>query len=274
MTAQLPVKARIKLSDFNDAEVQARNAVNDCVRRLSETQRAFEMNAHGDNAADVEFELSRLRSKLPQMQTQHNQWSALNTRIRQWLADLDAASALTDAKPPKVKLKPGQTASDAVAAVREEIAVLIAERLDVEQAGLPLDELKAQARKWVTQRQMKGRLHIRAGHREGFEVAFETDGFAPKLDVLAFLTLYDPDGTVKLIERELERMPKPKLALTPAERESRLSDLSYKLLDLERREERLIELAADDLTFIPRRPHASPTAILGIVVTSKVAVTA
>jgi hypothetical protein len=64
--------------------------------------------------------------------------------------------------------------------------------------------------------------------------------------------------------RELGAEPEPANAVSPLEREKRLSELSASLLALERREECLNERAAGDGLEILRWPDASPLAVLGI----------
>jgi hypothetical protein len=57
--------------------------------------------------------------------------------------------------------------------------------------------------------------------------------------------------------------------VTPLEREKKLSEAFAALLVLERREEALIERAANDGIEVPRRPDASPLAVLNVAIVAK-----
>jgi hypothetical protein len=66
--------------------------------------------------------------------------------------------------------------------------------------------------------------------------------------------------------RDLGDQPEAANALTVAEREQRLAELSAEWLRMERLEESLIMRAAADGTEVLRRPDANPLAVLGVVI--------
>jgi hypothetical protein len=89
--------------------------------------------------------------------------------------------------------------------------------------------------------------------------------------VVALLCWMQPAAMVAALEREIDAMPAPELALTAKEKEKRLAQLKADLDALERLEETLIEQAARDGLEILRRADASPAAVLGVAVTGRVA---
>ena len=73
-----------------------------------------------------------------------------------------------------------------------------------------------------------------------------------------------PEQVSAAFSRDLE--PERPDAVSPLEREKRISELSVSLLALERTEEALILRAAGEGIELSRRGDASPVAVLGVVV--------
>lgn len=265
--SKLPAGAHARILALVDQEQQAHTLSLSAVRQIGELQKAIGLNPHGDKAAAWEIEVNRLRISQQQHHARHRALADLNARVRHYFATLPADVAIEDARRIKPKLK-GETHQQAVARIRDEIEKLIAERTNVQSAGLPIDELKAQAKRWIVERAFKGRPAITATH-ERFDVAFscmDGNAFTPSLDVLALLAWFDPEHLeAKLIEL-IDELPKPKLAMTPTEKAKRLASIASELLDLERLEIAHIDAAQDEGTIIPVRGNIDPQALLGIVV--------
>ncbi|MGB6078642.1 MAG: hypothetical protein WBF99_04210 [Xanthobacteraceae bacterium] len=94
------------------------------------------------------------------------------------------------------------------------------------------------------------------------------------MEMLAWL---DPQRLLARIHAEIEAdeaASMDQLRLSSTERSELLKVLTETLDDAERQEEELISRAADAGTDIPRRPDASPAAILGIRASRKARVAA
>jgi hypothetical protein len=115
---------------------------------------------------------------------------------------------------------------------------------------------------------MKGRPIVTASH-EQFDVKFtfvDPNAYAPVLDPLTLLAWFDPEFLETRLNALIDEMPKPKLALTPAEKAGRLASIKAALFEAERLECAHIDTALDEGTIIAHRPNVDPQALLGIVV--------
>ncbi len=195
----------------------------------------------------------------------------INGSLRAWLEQLPAHAVLTDRKPIKPKPRENETLLAAVNRTRDGIAELTKEQFEVNQAGLPIDAMKAMAKRWVEEK-ARYRPRIRAGHDGGFSVSFDPAAnfeTSSKVDVGAVLSALDAPAMIRLLQKEIDAMPKPKLAMTPAEKAQRLAEIKTELFDLECKEEALIEKAEQQGQLIPRRPNSNIAAVLAITVSSR-----
>lgn len=263
----LTARASIKFRALQEAEDDARTLLLGVQRRLSETSQAAGYGS-GDTA-NLEHEVARLRGRMSELQGKHQHLADLNGQIRHWITKIGASRQTEDIKLPKVKLAKGETHVEVINRVRDDIAKTLKERLDVQQAGLPLEEMKAQVRKFVSEQARKGRPRVLASH-DGFQVQFDDGrGFTPGGDWGAILCWLVEERMTEELDAIIEAMPAPALALTPSEKAERLSTIKGKLLELERQEEAIIEAAENDGQDIPRRPNADPRAILGVTIVNR-----
>jgi hypothetical protein len=261
-------RANERLARLLDSEDEALSLVQSVQRRIGELEKAIANNPTGDNAGGMRKELLRFQEKQSECQTRHAQRAALNAQVRQWLSRIGPNKGVEDVKLLKAKVKAGETHADAVDRARADISTLLSERLNVQQCGLPIAEMKAQARKFVTEKAIRGRPRIKADH-EAFSVNFVVDTWTAKIDFQDVLSWFDPEAMVQRLEKEIDLMPVAKLALTPTKKAERLADIKSKLLELERLEEAHIEAAEQNDQSIPRRPNADPAALLGIIIKRK-----
>jgi hypothetical protein len=263
----LTARATIKLRALQDAEDDAHTVLLGVQRRLSEISQAAGYGA-GDTA-NLEHEAARLSGRVAELQGKHQHLANLSGQIRHWLTKIGANRATEDAKLPKVKLAKGETHTDMVNRIRDDIASALKERLNVQQAGLPIEEMRAQVRKWISEQARKGRPRVIASH-DGFRVEFDDGrGFVPGGDWGAVLCWLFEEGMTEELEKIVEAMPAPPLALTPSEKAERLAANKVRLLELERQEEAVIDAAARDGLDISRRPNADPAAILGVTIVNR-----
>jgi hypothetical protein len=263
----LTPRARQKLAELQEEKDSAQALVTSTLSRVGEADRALGNNPEGTNVADWEFELSRLRANLGKHQQRFEMLSTLVTNIRRWLSEQKHNAVLSDWKPAKLKERSGETTFDAIGRTRSDIATLSRELRDVRDAGLPLDELYAQAAKWVATQALRCTPKITASQKE-FRIEFgqQSSFTLPAPDMVSYFCWYDGDAIVNLLKKEIDKLPVPKLVLTPADRDKRMSELKESLLRLERIEEQLIMVAEQDDHVVPRRPAADPAAVLGVVV--------
>lgn len=267
----LTARAQAKLAALADSVSEAESLTRSAQSRIGQLQSALGHNP--PDAADVEHEITRLRGKMAEHQQRFRERSALHVRVRDWLRTTEGKE-IADAKLPKLKLAAGETHGAAVDRIRAEIAALDIERRQVENCGLPKDELKAQARAWVTEGAIKGRPIIKAGHNSRFEVERPSSGYTSAPDISSFLCWHDEQWMFDRLCAEIDLMPAPPLALLPAERTARLTEVRSKLLEFERLEVLHIERAEEDSQIIPYRPNTDPLALLGITAKRKDSVAA
>jgi hypothetical protein len=263
----LTPKARQVLAKLQEEKDSAQALVTSTLSRVGEADRALGNNPEGVNAADLEFEITRLRANLGKHQQRFEMLSTLVANIRRWLSEQKPNAVLSDWKPAKLKERSGESTFDAIDRVRTEIASLSRDLRDVRDAGLPREELYAQAAKWVATQAMHCTPKITATQKD-FKIEFgQQSSFTnPAPDMVSYFCWYDGDAIVGLLCKEIDKLPVPKLVLTPADRDRRMSELKEALLRLERTEEQLIVLAEQDDHVVLRRPASSPEAILGVVV--------
>ena len=261
--------ARGKLRALEDAENEAQALVSVTMRRISELSKALDLNPNSDDAPNVEHEQTRLRGKLSEQQTRHHARSSLNAQIRHWLQSLGPNANVEACKPIKVKLGDGENLASCVERLRGQIAALRNERRKVQQAGLPIADAKAAAQAYVEGVAARGRPKIVAEH-EKFTVIFEAlveGAYTPTPDLAAALAWLDPKAFAQRLMDELEAAPKPALALSKKAKADKLAMIAVNLTALEYEEEAMIAESEIEGPALPRRPDASPAAILGVIVT-------
>lgn len=277
MTAQLPVRARTKLADLQDAAREAESLAGATSRRISELTHAIELNpADPEYVANTEFEISRLRAKLGEQQRRYGDLARLVMSLRGWLQQVPEGAVLTDVKPSKVKLARDETFAGAIAKVRELIATLSADKRLVESAIPPLDQVKESAISYVRELQRRGQPRVRADYGT-LEISFGNgESFSNRPDVAAMLAWFDPAALTKrlLTEIDLCQQAQPGLRLSAEDKAKQGAALADQIDNLERQEEAIVEAALLEGQVFERRAAASPPAILGVAQATRKAATA
>lgn len=266
--SKLPKAAQLKILRLEDAEQQAQTLISSTVRRISELERLLMNNLDGERVDAVREEIALLRQRQDEHSDRHRNAADVNAAVRRWLSMLPANAVLSDARRAKVRPKGDESFQAAVDRVRRQIAVLISERFRVQQAGLPLEEIREKARDWVARCAKTARPRITATHSEfaiNFDV-YDERASVPLHDVAAIAAFLYPERFLKRINDVIEQMPQPALALSADQKTKRLREIKDSLLLLENEEETLISLAEERGQIIARRATASPAAILGLVV--------
>ncbi|UVO28343.1 hypothetical protein [Bradyrhizobium arachidis] len=265
--SKLPKGVQAKLLHLDDAAHQAQALISSTIRRVGELERLLVNNPDGPSSDAIREEITLLRRKQSNHADRYRECADVNAAIRRYLESLPANVVVEDAKRTKVKLKPGENYSTAVERVRREIAGLVSERLRVQQAGLPIEEIREKARDWITQRSRLARPYVTANHDQ-FTVRFDVyveNAPIPITDVAAIMAWLYPERFAKKINEIIDQMPKPVLALSAEEKSQRLREIKGSLYELEVEEESLISAAEEQGHIIARRVTADPKAILGLV---------
>jgi hypothetical protein len=266
---QLPPRARAKIFTLIDQEAALQTAMHANRRQINELSKAYDIASDDQRKIELKQESDHRQEVQATQRERHHALADLNAKIRRFLDMLAADAVLDDAKPPRIKLKPGQNHQQAVAELRGQIIKLISERSQVERAALPIAEVKAQLRKWIKEHSMRTQPQIVATH-ETFTVKFEhylEGALAPVLDIAAMLAWFDPEHFEQKLMALIDQMPAPKLAMTPTEKVERLAAIKVELGDAERLECALIDDALDNGVLIDIRPNVDIRALLGLVVT-------
>jgi hypothetical protein len=178
------------------------------------------------------------------------------------------------AEPVTAKLRQNETLVRAIERLRGEVAAAQNHLSVVKRAPLPLADAKKLAAAHV--KAMAARPKVWVDGRGEFAVTFvdaqRIDTLATLDDIAAMLAFADPEGFTKRLEDEIDRQlgDPTQPAMPKAETDKRAAELAANLVELERQEESLIDLAASDGVDVMRRADADPRAVLGIVVAAKV----
>ena len=274
----LPTQAASKLGSLADSASEAQAVANSTMDRIRELEHGIYNNPNGDRAEEWKQELTRLTARRSAQQARFAALTSTVTAIRTWLSGLPANVAFEVVEPPALALKDNETLAEAVERIRGEIAATQREIARVSNAGLPVDEIKAQAQDYVNGLVGHGRPSIQCDHNAAFTVSAPSHGWtgSRSSSLIAMLAWLDPQRLLQRLNTEIDAdaAATDKLRLTPNERGTLLSTLSQVLDDLERTEEALIEKAGDAGHVIERRNDASPAAILGVRATRKAKVAA
>ncbi|MCK1547172.1 hypothetical protein IVB12_35935 [Bradyrhizobium sp. 179] len=263
---ELPTLAHVKLDRLDSRAMEVHDAVSSVARRASDLSRAL-ATAPSTEHASIEAEISRLQTRLSELQERHRHFANLVAAVKHWTAVAHGSYEM--ARTSKASPQKGETIDQAVARVRGHIKALAAERVRVLQSGLPSADLKEQASAYVATQRERGRPKLVFGHDQPLQVQFnaQVDGaWTAKLDIGAALAWLDPIAFEKRLHEEIDRIPHPALAMSSDERAAKLLELEAELLARERDEEALIELAEEQGTGIARRLDADPRAVLGIAI--------
>ena len=249
VTVELPEAARAKLSDIEAQRCIAEDLLRGCAQRINSLPR---------EAVELRERLVVERDKHAE---RHRSLSMIVSRCNQFWMELRGNVALECAPAVEIKLKASETCAAALAATREQIAGVQRELVQVRKAPLCRSSQEEAIRAHLSRLVQRPRIGFDA--RGGALVTWVED-MATMDGVLGLLAFVLPEQVSAAFAHDLE--PESPGAVSPLEREKRISELSVSLLALERTEEALIERAASEGIELPRRGDASPVAVLGVVV--------
>src|SRR6516165_5627334 len=250
VTVELPEAAMAKLSDIEAQRCIAEDLLRGCAQRINSLPR---------EAVELRERLVVERDKHAE---RHRVLSMLVSRVNQFCVELRGNVALECAPAVEIKLKASETVVAALAATRAQIAGVQRELAAVRKAPLCRSSQEEAIRAHLARLVQRPKIGFDA--RGGALVTWVED-MATMDGVLGLLAfVLGPEQVSAAFARDLE--PGSPGAVSPLEREKRISELSVSLLALERTEEALLLRAAGEGIELARRSDASPVAVLGVVV--------
>jgi len=250
VTVELPESARAKLSDIEAQRCIAEDLLRGTAQRLTSLPR---------EAVELRERLAVERDKHAE---RHRSLSMIVSRCNQFWSELRANVALEVAPAVEIKLKASETVVAALAATREQIAGAQRELVQVRKAPLCRSSQEEAIRAHLARLVQRPKIGFDA---RGGALLTWTEDMATMDGVLGLLAfVLGPEQVSAAFSRDLE--PESPGAVSPLEREKRISELSVSLLALERTEGALILRAAGEGIELSRRGDASPVAVLGVVV--------
>jgi hypothetical protein len=255
---RLTRRAASKYAAIGDARDEASSRVAMTLRRIKELEVAAE-----EGRGDPE-ELARLHDKRTREQVAIADLSRVTSSLRDWLQRLPRGMVLRDVNRSARRRARGESSSEAVARLREEIDGLAKERASAAMSVLPMEDVRAMVERHVASLAAEMRPSISAGPNA--DIRYNDGGRPTALAVAAWL---DPEAVVLRLMRHAEARrlldaQSGARVMSREERDAEISRLDAAILGLERDEESLIVEAELESTHIARRANASPAAILGV----------
>ncbi|MCC8946479.1 hypothetical protein H8A97_15490 [Bradyrhizobium sp. Arg62] len=262
--SNLPPRVLAKLETLKDAEQQALTIMSSNQRAISETQKALDINPHGDKAPVLKREIARIQALQIDYQDRYRALADLNAKVERFLALLSANVELDDARPIRSKTKADESHLQAVQRLRSRIMELIAERGRVERASPTTKEMKAAAKRYVESLAVRGTPQLIIEHGK-FDMQFGRGTMSDFLPPEAMLAWVDPALLQHRLDEMIDGMPKSGRQIDADERKQRLDEIKAELFDLERHECSHIDAAREEGTTIQHRPNVDIKALLGLV---------
>ncbi|MGJ5180393.1 hypothetical protein ACQR16_24495 [Bradyrhizobium oligotrophicum] len=237
--------------------------------------------------AAVDAEMTRLNELLETRQARSRNAGASVTNLEGWLRtgrpggtaivpadDIDVASVL----------KKGETVAAALDRIRRRLRELDADEHRVKSAPIPAAYAKAQARAAIEQLAERGTPDVsalvEAGHAIGWPLTMQRLGLAAivgktgdqivgnamgeVIDTAALFVWLHRDALVARLEREIDAITDDVAALSPQDRERKLSEIAQDKLAIERSEASLVWSLQRDGLPVEHRTDADPRAVLGV----------
>lgn len=254
--------------------------------RNAEANRTIPRYQQSDDAVDAglarqleeaENETARIERRLADLEQVQRPLGTLLNRLEKYVAGLTSPIPANNAAPPK--LGKGETAAQAVARLRREIARLREDRQSVIDAPITSAMAKEIAAQHVRELAMRGAPDVlqilESRSPPGFAMVERQQialcgingnavaGLSPSgFDCLATLAWLFEDVLTARLHDEIDAKSNDSVALTDEARAARLAEIEAAILQCEYDEERLIRLAASENTAIPRRADADLRAVL------------
>jgi hypothetical protein len=210
----------------------------------------------------------RLKADVADLNARYERLAAMRSpipeRCLEFLRSAGAGARFEMAPVPKVTIKGALPA--AIDAVREERTQLLADLRAVRDAPVTSTAAKAAMTAQIDQLAARGAPQLHHTAEKALSVGFSAIPSTGAFNALAFACWLHRDAIVARLEAELEALADDDIALTDTERAKREAAILAKIEEVERREERLIEMSEEQGAPVRRRDDANPAAVLGVVV--------
>jgi hypothetical protein len=258
VVVELPPSATAKLTELGLARDLALDASRSCQQKINQLP--------DDNPSQM---LARLVTERDKQAERNNILHRLLSACNQWLFQLrlPPGYVLVPVTLP-VTLPPGQTAAEAIDAARAEIASIKNQELAVRRAPLKKQSQQESVVGYLARLADRVRPKVSFDPRGIARIQWASEDFITRDEVLGLLVWsLGPLGAAQLVEAfELGQEAEPPNAISPEERETKLSELAAALLAAERRESALLDKAGGVLP----RPEMSPEAYLQVEIRTEV----
>jgi hypothetical protein len=189
----------------------------------------------------------------------------LCANLRRFLEETSMTAQPLAASPlPPPQLGDHENPAQAVRRIRDEISKAHHDLALMQRAALPSAELRMRAREYVSELGKAGLPTVTA-ERGGFTVTWPAGCQIPMGTMgpgaAAIIAALFPDALVSALDAQIDKVSGA--GLSSNERPKREAQLRSRIADLERQEEALIESYEAEFD-LPRRPRASPEAVLGV----------
>jgi hypothetical protein len=256
---ELPAPAAVKLAKLDVARMVAEDAARAATSRLSNLPRDADPQMRDQLARERDHHAAR-----------HRALASLGHRINEWLMQLHARTVLEIAPAAdNIKLRNGETWIDAIELAQNEITALQGQLRIIRAAPLPVEDQFKAAAAYVAKLAATVKPTVAVMRDDQLRLSFRDSVIGGTDDVVALLCEIFPEAVQAWLERKIEEQPARVGAMPASERLQRVAELEEKLLELERQDEALIELAAKQGIDILRRVDASPPVVLGVVIKAR-----
>jgi hypothetical protein len=197
----------------------------------------------------------------------HRQLSMLLNKINQWLFELKLPPGTTLQPAPRadIKRKNGQTLPEAITDVRGKISELNQQMIAVRSAPMRKSSQREAVIAYVASLAARAKPRIVFDVKGNAKMLWVEDMIVQKDDLVGTLALFlGPQKIAEVLAHQFEQEAERSDAVTPAERQEKIAELSASTLSLERREAALLEENGID-NILPR-PEMDPRAFLGVIV--------
>lgn len=228
---------------------------------------AWYERARAERQAAVDSAKTELDAQKARQDRHQARLSPIPERLTDWLRALGSNRKIEPAdKLPAPKLGKSETIAAAVERVRDELAQLRADLKATVDAPVTVAAAKAAMVAEIDKLAKRGAPILLHTAEKGLPVQFRAlrGDISNIPDALGFIAWMFRDQVIERFSQEIEELADEDAALTDAERARRERSLLERMLNTERQEEALIELAESQGLEIIRRENADPRAVLGL----------
>jgi hypothetical protein len=195
-------------------------------------------------------------------------------RAFDYLNGVPAGYRCEDVSRAPTKLRKGDTPYEAVQRCRTKIAELRGKLREIDDAPIPISVAKQMAARQIEQLAERGRPNVDglvAGTQRqanlpenASRIVGETSGYVEVPDAFALIAHLMRDRLIEAINAEIDAAGEDEIALSPEDREAKISQLNEQIVEIERDEADYLWQADQDGLTVPHRGDIGIPALLGL----------